>query len=198
MMSILDLFWSVDDFWQRFAPEWQHYLLASPGPHRRRPGQMHQSELMTILIAFHQSHYRDFKAYYLDQVRQHWQREFPTLLSYTRFVELIPSVLVPLTAYLQTQLGTCTGLSFVDSTPLAVCKTPRIHQHRVFAGLAQRGKTSVGWFYGFKLHLVINDQGAILDASLTPGNVDDRQPVPRFAQHLFGKLFGDKGYLSHC
>jgi len=107
-------------------------------------------------------------------------------------VELIPSVIVPLNAC----LGTCTGITFIDSTTLAVCKNPRIHCHKTFAGLARRGKTSTGWFYGFKLHLIVNDRGELLDFVLTPGNVDDRTPVPRLARGLFGKLFGDKGYLS--
>jgi hypothetical protein len=85
-------------------------------------------------------------------VQRHLRSEFPTLVSYSRFVELMPTVLVPLVTYLHTQLGRCTDISFIDSTSLAVCHNPRIHQHRVFAGRAARGKTSVGWFYGFKLH----------------------------------------------
>jgi hypothetical protein len=152
---------------------------------------------MTILIHFHQSHYRDFKAYYRDYVQERLQREFPGLVSYTRFVEFIPSVLIPLCVYLRTScLGTCTGISFMDATSLAVCKNPRIHAHKVFAGLAQRGKTSTGWFFGFKLHLIINDRGELLNLMLTPGNVDDRKPVPRLVDKLFGKLFADKGYIS--
>jgi hypothetical protein len=113
----------------------------------------------------------------------------------TLVIELMPTILVPLVAYLHTQLGSCTGISFIDSTSLAVCRNPRIHQHRVFAGRAARGKTSAGWFYGFKLHLVVNDQGELLAFCLTPGNVDDRRPVPKLATGLVGKLFGDKGYL---
>jgi transposase len=108
----------------------------------------------------------------------------------------MPTLLVPLVAYLHTQLGRCTGISFIDSSSPAVCRNPRIHQHRVFAGRAARGKTSVGWFYGFKLHLVVTDQGELLAFCLTPGNVDDRHPVPKLATGLIGKLFGDKGYLS--
>lgn len=96
--------------------------------------------------------YRTFKAYDTEYVQRHLRSEFSTLVSYSRFVELMPTVLVPLVTYLHTQLGRCTDISFIDSTSLAVCHNPRIHQHRVFAGRAARGKTSVGWFYGFKLH----------------------------------------------
>jgi len=195
-MSILELFCSVDDFWQQFAPAWERELLPSGRRHRRRPTRLHPSEIMTIAILFQQSGYRTFKAFYTQYVQVHLRGEFPQLVSYTRFVELLPRVLVPLTVYLHTQLGACTGISFIDSTALTVCKTPRIHQHRVFAVDARRGKTSVGWFYGFKLHLVVNDRGELLTFCLTPGNVDDRRPVPRLVRRLFGKLFGDKGYIS--
>ena len=151
---------------------------------------------MTILILFHQSHYRTFKVFYTEHVQGHLHREFPTLVSYTRFVELLPTILVPLTAYLHTQLGACRGLSFIDSTKLVVCHNARIPRHRAFAGRARRGKTATGWFFGFKLHLVVNDRGELVAFCLTPGNVDDRQPVPKMAQRLFGKLFGDKGHVS--
>lgn len=161
-----------------------------------REGFLSPSEVMTILIHFHQAPYRTFKAYYTQQVLGQLRAEFPGLVSYSRFVELIPSVLVPLCAYLDSCQGRCTGISFVDSTPLAVCHNRRIQQHRVFAGLAERSKNSVGWFYGFKLHLVVNDRGDLLDCQITPGNVDDRKPLPHLARRLFGKLLGDKGYLS--
>ena len=195
-MSILELFCSVDDFWLQFAPQWQATLLTAGQRQRLRATQMYPSEMMTIMIWFHQSHYRTFKAYYTEYVQCHLRSEFPTLVSYTRFVELMPTLLVPLVAYLHTQLGQCTGISFIASTKLVVCHNARIHPHRVFAGRAARGKTSVGWFYGFKLHLVVNDQGQLLAFCLTPGNVDDRRPVPKLVKGLLGKLFGDKGYLS--
>jgi hypothetical protein len=152
---------------------------------------------MTILILFHQSHYRHFKAFYSEYVLVHLRSEFPGLVSYTRFVEFMPSALLPLYAFLRLKcFGNCTGISFIDSTSLDVCLNQRISSHKVFAGLAQRGKTSTGWFFGFKLHLVFNDRGEILNVTLTPGNVDDRKPVPDLMKGLFGKLFGDKGYLS--
>ena len=122
--------------------------------------------------------------------------EFPTRLRYQRFIELMPTRLLPLVAYLHTQLGRCTGISFIDSTKLAVCHTARIHQHRVFEGRAAHGKTSVGWFYGGLLPLVGNSEGDLLAFCLTQGLVDDRRPVPKLASRLFGSLYGEKGYLS--
>jgi hypothetical protein len=197
-MSILDLYCSVDEFWQRFAPARERELLASGQRHRRRATRLHPSEIMTIVILFQQSGYRTFKAFYTQHVQQHLRAEFPQLVSYSRFVELLPGILAPLSVYLHTQLGDCTGISFIDSTALAVCHTARIHQHRVLAVDARLGKTSVGWFYGFKLHLVVNDRGDRHAFCLTPGNVDDRRPVPRLVRRLFGKLFGDKGYISQA
>lgn len=197
MDSLLELFVHVDDFCNVFLPFWTAQSLTSGARQRQRDRSLSLSEIMTILIAFHQSHYRDFKAYYCQQVLAHWRSEFPGLVSYNRFVEFIPSALVPLCAYFQQHcLGDCSGVSFIDSTSLEVCLNQRIGSHKVFAGLAERGKTSTGWFFGFKLHLVINDRGELLSVLLTPGNVDDRKPVPRLVHKLFGKVFGDKGYIS--
>ena len=132
------------------------------------------------------------------EVCQYQRADFPGLVSYPRLVALMPSALLPLCAYLRCLFGMCTGISFIDSTKLVVCHNARIHQHKVFKGLAARGKTSTGWFFGFKLHLVFNDQGDMLDFILTStsGNVHDLRALPRLAKRLFGKLFGDKGYIS--
>jgi hypothetical protein len=201
MESLLELFCHVDDFCNSFLPTWQANLLNCGQRQRRRARRLSDSEVITILIAFHQSHYRDFKNFYLEQVQGNWRAEFPSLLSYNRFIEMLPQVLVPLFAYLRHCFGDCTGVSFIDSTALAVCHNRRIAAHKTFAAEAARGKTSVGWFFGFKLHLVVNDRGELLAITLTPGNVDDRVPVPTLlaqVKKLFGKLFGDKGYLSQA
>jgi hypothetical protein len=197
MDSLVELFCHVDDFCKAFTPVWEQHMLRSGAVQRRRDRRLSLSEIMTILIHFHQSHYRHFKAYYGEYVlpRLHWA--FPGLVSYQRFVEFIPCTVIPLCVYLHKGcLGRCTGISFVDSTALRVCHNRRIAQHKVFAGLAERGKTSTGWFFGFKLHLVFSDRGDLLSMALTPGNVDDRKPLPRLVRRLFGKLFGDKGYIS--
>ena len=195
-MSLLELFVSVDDFCQAFLPIWERQLLAGGSKKRHRSGQLSMSEIMTILIYFHQSRYRNFKAYYKEYVCTQLKAEFPNLVSYERFVILMPSALGPLSAYLKSLYGRCRGISFIDSTALEVCDPHRIHNHKVFEGLAKRGKGSMGWFYGLKLHLVVNDCGEILACQLTPGNVDDRKPVPVLSQRLFGKLIADRGYIS--
>ena len=151
---------------------------------------------MTIPVGFQRCYYRNFKKYYQKKVQTQWQTYFPGLISYNRFVEFMPDTLIPLCAYLRTCFGTCTGISFMDSTSLKVCHNRRISQHQVFKDVAARGKTSVDWFFGLKLHLVVNDKGELLNFQVTPGNVDDRKPVPELLQHLFGKVFADKGYIS--
>jgi hypothetical protein len=194
-MSILELFCHVDDFCQWMAT-WENAKLLGVARKRGPAPRLSLSEVMTILIHFHQSHYRDFKAYYKQHVSQHMRSEFPGLVSYTRIVELMPSALPALYFYLYGRFGQTTGVAFIDSTPLPVCHNKRIGRHRVFADVAARGKSSMGWFYGFKLHLIVNDQGELLAFQLTPGNVDDRKPVPQMSNNLWGKLVGDRGYLS--
>lgn len=195
-MSVLELFCDVDDFCQLHEKEYEAHLLRSGYVKRIRRPQLSASEMMTIIIHFHQSGYRTFKSYYTKHVMQHLSREFPTLVSYNRFVALMPRVGILLLAYLNSCKGRCTGISFIDATSIAVCHNRRIARHRVFDGLAERGKTSMGWFYGFKLHLIVNDRGELIALQITPGNVDERKPVPKMCQNLFGKVFGDKGYLS--
>ena len=179
----------------RFAPQWKASQLEA-GKQRERAGQLCPSEVMTILIHFHQSHYRTFKAYYTEHVQVHLTQRISSFWSAITLCRSDPTVMVPLLAYLQSRYGACTGISFIDSTSLEVCDPKRISQHRVFAADARRGKTSMGWFFGFKLHLAVNDRGELLACCLTPGNVDDRTPVPYLVKNLRGKLFGDRGYIS--
>jgi hypothetical protein len=196
--KITKIFCSMDDFCNDFLPAFRQYLLAH-GRSRIKPSRLSPSEVMTIQILFHLSGVRTFKKFYNGYVRKQLYPLFPGLVSYTRMVELSSQMVVPLAIYLKTRAtGSCTGISFIDSTPLRVCHNRRIHSHRVFKGLAQRGHCSVGWFYGFKLHLVLSDSGDIINFMLTPGNTDDRSPLKDepFTDRLFGKLFGDKGYIS--
>jgi hypothetical protein len=196
MSSLEALFCDVDDFCQVFEPKWFSHLLSDGLKHRKRAKGLCLSEIMTILISFHQNHYRTFKHYYLDFVSVYWRDFFPGLPSYQRFIEWMPSTLLPLCVYLKHCFGKCTGISFIDATCLKVCHNRRISSHRVFNNLAARGKTSVDWFFGFKLHLVVNEVGELLNLQITPGNTDDRKPVPDLLKSLFGKVFADRGYVS--
>jgi hypothetical protein len=131
-------------------------------------------------------------------VAGHLRPSFPALVSYSRFVELMPRVLVPLCGYLHTRQGRCTGITFVDSPSLAVCHTRRIGRHKVFEGYAARGKSSMGGFFGFKLHLMVNDEGELVACRVTTGVVNDQGPVGRMASGLWGQLFGDRGDISRA
>lgn len=196
-LDITQVFCDADDFCQQFEHHWQAqaHLPSLPGERLSR-SRLKVSEVMTIVIAFHGSGFRTFKEFYTLCVLPHWRRAFPHLVSYSRFVELMPWCLMRLCCLLHARRGVVTGIAFIDSTPLEVCEPARAYAHRVFKGLVGWGKNSVGWHFGFKLHLIINDQGELLAFKLTPGNVDDRQPVPDLSQDLLGKLFGDRGYIS--
>lgn len=129
----------------------------------------------------------------------HLKDEFPGLVSYNRFIELSHRCAVAFMLFLHYVCkGECTGISFIDSTVLRVCHNKRIKRNKTFKDIATVGKSTMGWFYGFKLHLVINDKGEILSFYLSKANVDDRnaKAITHLTTQLFGKLFGDKGYIS--
>lgn len=151
---------------------------------------------MTIIIAFHQDGYRDFKTYYTKYVRVYMNKAFPKLVSYNRFVELILSVMVAICYFIHSRLGAKTGIYFIDATTIEVCHIKRERSNKVFAGLAKKSKSSMGWYYGFKLHLVIDDRGEIMAFRPSMSTTDERFLVDKMTDSLQGKLYGDKGYIS--
>lgn len=194
--KVTDIFCIVDEFCQNFKQNTESFIL---GNKPKRPPVMSDSEVICILILFHLGGFRCLKHFYIFYVQKHMQSEFPSTVSYNRFVELNRKVVMPMTLFLKTCcLGDCSGISFVDSTPIRVCKNKRIKRNKVFKGIAEVGKSTMGWFYGFKLHIVINDRGEILNFAITQANVDDREPLKNegFLKAVFGKLFADKGYIS--
>ena len=195
---LLAIFCDVDDFCKAYEEYCEKYSLTDKSKALPKCA-MGMSEIMTIIIYFHLSNYKTFKWYYKQHICGHLKSEFPRTLSYNRFVEVMQSVIVPLTLYLMKyHLGKCSGISFLDSTTIDVCDNHRIYSHKVFKEFATRGKSSTGWFYGFKLHLIINDRGEILSFCLTCGNVDDRDwnTLSKMTADIYGKLFADRGYLS--
>lgn len=198
-MDLHEIFYEVDEFCKVFQ-RWMSQRRLGIEKKKAKQYAMTLSEIMTILIGFHLSRYRSFKDYYTRYVQVILKPYFPRLVSYNRFVELMPAAGIALAIFLKKcKRGKVTGLSFVDSTLLRVCHNLRINRNKVFKRFAKRGKTSTGWFYGFKLHLIVNDRGEIISFEVTAGNCDDRnlEMMNKLTQGLFGKLFGDKGYISN-
>jgi hypothetical protein len=193
---ISDIFFLFNEFCKDFDKSTSSFILGKPS---KKPPAMSKSEIISTCLLFHLSGFRRFKHFYIYYLQKHMQSEFPKTVSYNRFVKLSQSVLMPKTMFLKTCcLGVCSGISFVDTTPIRVCHNKRIKRNKVFKGIAEVGKSTMGWFYGFKLHIVINDRGEILNFAITLANVDDREPLKneRFLKAVFGKLFADKGYIS--
>lgn len=199
--KITEIFCLVDDFCKEIEKVKEGHIIpeTTSKKRRNRKFKLSDSEVITILIFFHLMRFRDLKHFYINYVQKHLISEFPETVSYNRFVELQQKAFLPMCIFLQTCcLGECTGISFIDSTPIRACHIKREKQNKVFMGYAMKGQCSLGWFYGFKLHIIINDKGEIIDFIFTQGNIDDREPLKNKAFHdkIFGKLFGDKGYIG--
>jgi IS5 family transposase len=195
-VDITALYCCLDDFCRVFEDWEAHRLIPSPTT-RQRTGKLSRSEMLFIVVLFHLSPFKHFKAFYLYGVGQQHRACFGDLPHYDRFVSLVPRLFVPLMVLLHSLSGEQTGVYFADSTQLAVCHNRRLHRHKVFDSLAARGKTSMGWFYGLKLHLVINHKGQVMALRITPGNTADSAVLDEVTRHLAGKLYADKGYIGH-
>lgn len=195
VLDFTEIFVYVDDFCAGFLPYWEKHLISNGLRKRNRLSKLTLSEILTIIIMYHRSPFDCFK-YYYQYIYFNHRHDFRIMPCYERFVALMKQAL-PVLCYLFGCIkGEITGIQFIDSTTLEVCKTPRAKRHKVFAGLAKKGKTSMGWFYGLKLHTVVNHRGEIVALTITSGDADDRKPVPNLVKNIFGKLIGDKGYLS--
>jgi len=198
--QLIAIFCDIDDFCIEYEKYLEEHLLTDEG-HKTPKTSMEMSYIMTIAVFFHLSNQRYFKWYYKNFIcgDPRVAGFFGKLVSYNRFVELMPTVAAPITLYLMKHsLGKCSGISFLDSTTIDVCDVRRMYSHKVFAGLAKKGKSSTGWFFGFKLHITINDKGEIIAFCLTTGNVDDRDwnVISKLTKQMFGKVFADRGYIS--
>lgn len=193
--TITELFCAVDDFCIEIQKKVFSTLMPEKTSQRRRTPGLCESEIMAIIIGFQRSGYRTFKHYYL-VIQYSWKSLFPGLPSYNRFVELMPRAIFHLLFFLYSHKGKMTGISFIDSTPIRVCNIKRANRNKVFENVATYGKSTIGWFYGFKLHIIINEVGELLAFRVTTANTDDRVPVDDLTKDIFGKCMADKGYIS--
>lgn len=197
--KLIEIFIDVDDF-ILFFDEW---ITDNPHPDFIKPrfeGIMSVSEIMTIIIFYQFSGYKCFQYFYTEQVQQELVEYFPHQVSYKRFLRLISKACPLLYVYAKYRClkSQATGVYFADSKKLSSCHNKRIYNHQVFKGVAARGRTSMGWFYGLKVHLVINNLGQVMNFVFTPGNTHDSNPevLRELFLKLQGKCYGDKGYLS--
>lgn len=194
-IDYVTLFCFVDDFCKGFEPWYKNQLICDGTFKRNRRSQLCLSEIMTILIAYHQSGMSCFKYFYLSLNHARCSL-FPGLVHYDRFMKLIKRSFPAFLCLLKSLQGEITEYLFIDSTPMAVCHNLRERKHKTFKSLAAKGKTSIGWFFGFKLHMIFNTKGDIVRLCITPGNVGDRTPVLDMMTGITAKLIGDKGYIS--
>ena len=150
---------------------------------------------MTLMVCFQHMQFRHFKVFYR-YASSTWKDCFPLLPSYQRLIELIKLSLLPLVIFTQVHSGRKTGIYYIDSTALPVCHIKRSSRHKVFEGLAEYGKSSVGWFFGLKLHLVVNQHAQLIAFRLTRGNKHDASQAEGMLKSLKGLAFGDKGYIG--
>ena len=198
-MDFTALYCDVDDFfknYQKISSPSKNTYLSNKRKYKKRKGKLSCSEVMTICIAYHQSGYKNFKTFYLNHLMKYHYHLFPNLVSYNRFIELMRGIIELLALYLESRFEKATGISYIDSTPIQVCKPKRMMRNKVFKNVAKKGKSTIGWFFGFKVHIIINECGGLLAAKFTQANVDDRSPVLGMVKNIFGKLYGDKGYIS--
>ena len=193
--DITALYYCIDEF-RKIYETWERMRLIPRLGSRRREGKLSLSEKLFIVILFHLSGFRTFKLFYEYGLKSKYRRCFKELPSYERFVQIKKELFLPLSILMQSLVGEESGLYIADSTTLKVCHNRRINQHKVFKHLAARGKSSMGWFYGFKLHVVINDKGELMAVKITSGNTDDRSVLDKLTDSLKGKIFADKGYIS--
>lgn len=196
--KVIEIFCTIDDFCKIFEEFEKTITIQDRNP--TRVSRLARSEIITILVLYHQSGYKTFKYFYCNFVCKALKSYFPDLVTYDHFLTLMKRVFMPIMAlmYFLCKNTGHHGIYFVDATKLPVCDNHREKRHKVFEDLARKGKTSTGWFFGLKLHLVINELGQIVAFKITPGNVaDNNHDVLKFLfKDLKGKVFGDKGYLS--
>ena len=182
--KITEIFYFVDECCLELEKSIQKHLV---GNKPNRKPKMSCSEVITSMIMFHSGGFSNMN------------HLFGETVSYNRFLELMQGATLPMSLFLKTCcMGDGTSIAFIDSTPIRVCKNKRIKRNKVFEGLTQVGKSTMGYFFGFKLHIVSNDKGELLNFVISLGNIDDREPLKNssFIKALKGKLHADKGYIS--
>lgn len=196
MLDIISLYCEIDDFCKNMCVELKKHLIGSNVEITIDTPGLSLSEVLTILINFHFSKMVNFKHYYLVKVERELKKFFPKVPSYNRFIERIREVPMLAALYLRYRQTKYAGSGYIDSTPLEVCTAKRVRSNKVFKFTAKLGKSSKGWFYGLKLHVICDFAGNIIQCKITPGNANDLKIAVKMLQGFKGKIFGDRGYIG--
>lgn len=195
--QLVSIFCQIDDFCKELDVYSRHYVLTGPSKGKSGPAcGLSISEIMTILVMFQMSKFRDFKTFYNGFLGVYHKNYFPKMPSYARFIAIMNRAIFPLTIFAQVNGGKRTGIYYIDSSCLPVCHLKRSKRHKTFDVIAEYGRTSVGWFFGLKLHLVTNDRGELLAFKITKGNRSDSSEASSLLKSLDCLAFGDKGYIG--
>lgn len=200
-MDLVTIFCQVDDFCKLYKEYAQENLLPFENigcVKGKRQRNMTTSEVMSVLIYYGScsESFKTLSAFY-EYTYDELKSAFPGLLSYGRIIELKQEIMIPMTSLLVSIFSECSGISYVDSTAIHACHVKREHSHRVLKDIAAKGKTTYGWFYGTKLHAILNEFSELVYCCFTSGNIADNNNdlMRKFASKLWGKMFGDRGYI---
>lgn len=196
MIDLTELYVEIDDFCRKFVETFNENLIGKGKPITIDTRGLSLSEILTILIYYHFSKFDCIKHYYLIKSIGRFKEYFPNMPSYNRFIERIPEVAVLAMTYLQYRQAKFEGTGYIDATALRVCHNKRTNQHKVFKLTAKLGKSSMGWFYGFKLHVICDFAGNIVKCRITDGAANDLKVGARMMKDLKGKIYADKGYIG--
>ncbi len=185
---------NLKNFYQIYEKQ-QHSYVIGKMP-REKHMKLSHHEIMAITLLYHLSGYRNFRLFYEELLCKYLRNSFKNIVSYSWFIRLNKRYMHAMLCYLTSKMQSSHEVSYIDSTSLKACHIKRSYNHKTFKGLAEKGYTSVGWFYGFKLHLVIDIYGNIVDFCLTKGNKHDTYALDKLNKNIKGLLFGDKGYIS--
>lgn len=196
MIDLTELYVEIDDFCRKICADLGRNLIGSGVAVTIDTPGLSLSEVLTILVFYHYSRFDCIKHYYLIKVQRELKKYFPKLPSYNRFIERIREIPALATLYLHYKQAKYNGAGYIDSTPLEVCSKKRTRCHRVFKFEAKLGKSSKGWFFGLKLHIICDFMGNIISCKITPGNANDLKAAVKMLKDFKGKIFADKGYIG--
>lgn len=196
MLDLTTLFCTIDDFFLKFEPVYYQFLKQQKTCSRVRCASLNISEIVFIVIWYKCSHFTNFKAFFTS-LNNHHRSLFQGIPCYERMIYLIKRHHLALHAlHFYLMKGCEQPYLWIDSTSLPVCKNQRIQRHKALIQIATRGKSSMGWFFGCKLHVIMNASGHLVSTALSNGHTADIKMVEQLVSGFKAKLYADRGYIS--